>query len=166
MSEFEERYIYLSIKNKSSCYLRFIDDILIVWTKSENKLKSFINETNKKHYPIKFGFKFSKEKMEVLDTYITLYKDRNNPLRTTFYKKPTDRQNFLHVNFAHPLSLKESIPYSEALKVKHVCLTFDEYKKHSNDLVRRFMRKAYKENIIRNQIKKKQSGEIDCVKRN
>ena len=154
MSEFEERCIYLSIKNKSSCYLRFIDDILIVWTKSENKLKSFINETNKKHYPIKFGFKFSKEKMEVLDTYITLYKDHNNPLRTTFYKKPTDRQNFLHVNFAHPLSLKESIPYSEALKVKHVCLTFDEYKKHSNDLVRRFMRKVYKENIIRNQIKK------------
>ena len=31
MSEFKERYIYLLIKNKSSSYLRFIDDIFMVF---------------------------------------------------------------------------------------------------------------------------------------
>ena len=30
----------------------------------------------------------------------------------------------------------------------------NEYKKHSNDLVKRFVEKEYKENIIRNQIEK------------
>ena len=39
MSEFEERYIDPLIKIKSGSYLRFIDDIFIVWTKSENELK-------------------------------------------------------------------------------------------------------------------------------
>ena len=58
MSEFEERCIYPLIKNESSSYLRFIDDIFMVWNKSENELKSFINEVNKKHHSIKFGFKF------------------------------------------------------------------------------------------------------------
>ena len=43
MPELEERYIYPLIKNKSSRYLRFIDDIFMVWTKSENEFKFFIN---------------------------------------------------------------------------------------------------------------------------
>ena len=69
-------------------------------------------------------------------------------------KKPTDRQNYLHAKSANPLSLKKSIPYSQALRTKRVCSTFDEYKKHSNNLVKQFVEKGYKENIIRNQIKK------------
>ena len=124
----------------------------MVWTKSENELKSFINEINKKHHSIKFDFKFSKEKIEFLDTLV--YKDHHNRLQTTLYKKPTDHQNYLHAKSAHPLSLKKSIPYSQALRIKRLCSTFDEYKKHSNDMVQRFMEKGYKENIIRNQIEK------------
>ena len=88
MSEFEEKCIYPLIKNKSSSYLRFIEDIFMVWTKSDNQLKSFINEINKKHHPIKFDFKLSKEKIEFLDTLV--YKDHHDRLQTTLYKKPTD----------------------------------------------------------------------------
>ena len=54
----------------------------------------------------------------------------------------------------HPLSLKKSIPYSQALRIRLVFSTFDKYKKYSNDLVKLFVEKGYKENIIRNQIKK------------
>ena len=89
MSEFEEKYMHPLIKNKSSSYLRFIDDIFMVWTKSENELKSFINEINKKHHSIKFDFKNFKEKIEFLGTLV--YKDHNNYLQTRLYKKPTDR---------------------------------------------------------------------------
>ena len=60
---------------------------------------------------------------------------------------------------AHPLSLKKSIPYSQTLRIKRVCSSFDEYKKHSNDLVKRFVEKGYKENIIRNQIRKEDNLE-------
>ena len=120
----------------------------MVWTKSENELKSFINEINKKHHSIKCDFKFSKGKIEFLDT--SVYKDHNNRLQTTLYKKPTDVQNYLHAKSAHPLPLEKTIPYSEALRIKRVGSAFDEYKKHSNDLVKRFMEKGYKKNIIRN----------------
>ena len=51
------------------------------------------------------------------------------------------------------LHLKKSIPYSQALRIKLVCSTLDEYKKHSNELVNRFV-EIYKENIIWNQIEK------------
>ena len=130
----------------------------MVWTKSENKLKPFINEINRKHHSIKLNFKFSQEKIEFLDTLV--YKDHINHLQTTLSKKSTDRKNYLHAKSAHPLSLKKSIPYSQALTIKHVCSTFGEYKKHSNDLVKRFMEKGYKENIICNQI-----GKVDNLER-
>ena len=62
MSEFKDRYIYPLIKNKSKSYLRFIDDIFMVWTISENQLKFFINEINKNNHSIKFHLNFPKRK--------------------------------------------------------------------------------------------------------
>ena len=123
----------------------------MIWTKSGKELKSFINEINKKYHSIKFDFKFSKEKMEFSDTLV--YKNHNKRLQT-LYKKPTDCQNYLQAKSAHPLSLKKSIPYSQVLRIKRVCSTFDEYKKHSNDLVKQFAEKGYKENANRNQTEK------------
>ena len=121
--------------------------------RSENKLTSFINEINKKHHSIKFDFKFSIKKIEFLDTFF--HKDHNNRLQTMLYKKPIHRQNHLHAKSAHPLSQKrESIRYSQSLRIKCVCSAFDEYKRHSNDLVKRFVEEVYRENKIRNQIKK------------
>ena len=88
MSEFEEKHIYPLIKNKSVIYLRYIEDIFMVWIKSESELRQLMNEINQKHQSIKFDFKFSKESIEFLDTLV--YIDSKNRLRTTLYKKPTD----------------------------------------------------------------------------
>ena len=52
-----------------------------------------------------------------------LYKDENNNIQTTLYRKPTHQQAFLHANSEHPRSLKNSISYSQALKLKTICST-------------------------------------------
>ena len=105
MPEFEEKHIYSLIKNKSVIYLRYIDNIFMVWIKSESELRHFMNKINQKHQSIKFDFKFSKESIEFLDTLV--YIDSKNRLQTTLYKKPTDCQNYLHAKSAHPFSLKK-----------------------------------------------------------
>ena len=71
---------------------------------------------------------FSKEKIKFLD--ILVHNDYSNRLQATLYKKPTDHQNYLYADCAHPLLLKKSIPCSQALRIKRVSSTFDEYKKH------------------------------------
>ena len=124
----------------------------MVWIKSENQLKFFINEINKRHNSIKFDFKFSKEKIEFLNTLV--YQDHNNRSQIMLYKNSTDCENYLHAKSVHPLSLKKSIRYSQALRIKRVCSSFDEHKKHSNGLVKQFVEKGYKENIIQSQIEK------------
>ena len=60
MSEFEEKHYYLLMKSKSVIYLRYIDNIFMVWSKSESELRHFMNELNQKHQSIKFDFKLSR----------------------------------------------------------------------------------------------------------
>ena len=61
MSEFEEKHIYPLIKNKSVIYLNYIDNIFMVWIKSESEQRHFMNEINQKHQSIKFDFNSQKK---------------------------------------------------------------------------------------------------------
>ena len=124
----------------------------MVWIKSESELRYFMNEINEKHHSIKFDFKFSKESIEFLDTLV--YIDSKSRLQTTLYKKPTDCQNYLHAKSAHQFSLKKSIPYSQVLRIKWICSTFEEYRKNSQDLIKRFVGKGYNESTVRKQIER------------
>ena len=128
MAYFEEKFIYPLIDAKTLLYLRFIDDIFMIWTKSEKYLIEFLNELNTKHTSIKFEFKYSRQQIEFLDTLVC-------KLQTTLYKKPTDRQNYLHSKPEHPYSLKKTIAYSQALRIKRICSTQNQFEKHSSNLL-------------------------------
>ena len=91
MAYFEEKFIQPLIKNATTLYLRYVDDIILKWTKSENELLIFFEKLNQQHPSIKFEMKYSKDKIEFLDTL--LYTDKNNNIQITLYKKLTDRQN-------------------------------------------------------------------------
>ena len=82
-------------------------------------LRFIMSDLNKKHPSIKFGFKYSQTKIEFLD--VLVYKDNNNMLQTTISRKPTDRQNYLDGQSEHPKLLKDSIRYSQALRIKRIC---------------------------------------------
>ena len=79
--------------DKTKMFLRFIDDLFMIWTGSEQELLDFMNDLNKKRPSIKFEFKYSQTKIEFLD--VLVYKDQNNILQTTIYSKQTDQQNYL-----------------------------------------------------------------------
>ena len=95
-----KKNIYSQIKDKSVIYLRYIDNIFMVWIKSKSELRHFMNEINQKHQSVKSDFKFSQEIIEFLDTLVHI--DSKNRLETTLYKKPTDCQNYLDAKSAHP----------------------------------------------------------------
>ena len=49
MADFELKYIYPYIKGKTKMFLRFIDDLFMIWVDSEQELLDFISDLNKKH---------------------------------------------------------------------------------------------------------------------
>ena len=99
MGEFEEKYIYPKIKDKSCKYLRYIDDIFMVWKSSQDELNQLIKEINEVHPSIKFTTESSKTQVNFLDTTIEI---NDSKLTTKTFKKPTDRSAYLHNTSYHP----------------------------------------------------------------
>ena len=65
-----------------------------------------------------------------MDTEVNV---KNNKLYTNTYRKKHDRQNFLHINSEHTKSLKNSIPYSQPLRIKQICTKLKDFEHHSNN---------------------------------
>ena len=152
MANFEAKHIYPYIKEKSLLYLRYIDDIFMIWKGTKVELITFIKELNEKHKTIKFDFQISPRKIAFLDAM--LYKNENNNIKTTLYRKPTDQQAFLHAKSEHPRSLKNSIPHSQALRLKTICSTSTEFDKICAIIKQKFLDRQYKEEVLDEQIKK------------
>ena len=67
-----------------------------------------------KHSSIKFEYKISQLSIPLLDTVVYI---KNNKLYTKIDRKEIDRPFFWHINSEHPASLKNSMPYSQVLRV-------------------------------------------------
>ena len=152
MATFEAKHIYPYIKEMSLLYLRYIDDIFMIRKGTKVELVTFIKELNEKHKTIKLDFQFSPRKIAFHDTI--LYKDENNNIQTTLYRKPTDQQAFLHAKSEHPRSLKSSIPYSQALRLKIICSTSTKFDQNCAIIKQKFLDRQYKEEVLDEQIKK------------
>ena len=152
LSNFEETHIYQLLNNKCTFYKRFIDDIFLLWTSTLEELNQFIEQLNQLHPTIKFDAKYSKTSIDFLDTKI--YKSSNGKLQTTLYTKPTDRQSYLHSKSYHPNSCKQSIAYSQALRIKRICSDPLEFEKHSTKLSSKLTERGYNPKLIEKQINK------------
>ena len=89
MAQFEVKHIYPYIHGKALLFLRYIDNIFMIWNGTTKELISFIDELNKKHRTIKFDYKISTKRTEFLDTMV--YRDQQHKIQTTIYRKPTDQ---------------------------------------------------------------------------
>ena len=92
-----------------------------------------------------------KGRISYLDTEIFI---KNNKLHTKIFRKKTDRQTFLNINSEHPKSLKNSIPYSQALRIKIICSSKKSFDHHSKELKERFLRQGYDQKLVDEQLEK------------
>ena len=97
----------------SKIHRRYFHDL--EWNYKETTL--FKNGLNKKHKTITFDYK----KSTILDTMV--YKHQQHKIQSTIFRKPTYKQTYLHAESNHPKSLKDSISYSQALRIKTICST-------------------------------------------
>lgn len=67
MAEFESKYIYPFISNISMLYLRYIDDIFMIWKRKHDQLKTFLKQLNKQYPTLEFTYKISKKEIVLLD---------------------------------------------------------------------------------------------------
>ena len=113
-------------------WLRFLDDIFVIWTEGSDKLKVFVDYLNNLHPTIKFTCSHSLTNIPSLDVMISL---KDGLIETDLYTKPTDKHQYLLISSCHPTHTKHSIPYSLALRLRHICSDNDTYKQRCKELM-------------------------------
>ena len=82
---------------------RFIDDIFLVWTGTEDELNTHVKEIKQVHRTIKFTCELSHSEITFLD--VTLYKGprflREGILDIKTHIKPTNKQLYVHASSYH-----------------------------------------------------------------
>ena len=139
MGSFEKKHVYTH-PLQPLLYLRYIDDIFIIWQHGETELDIFIEHMNTCSEHIKFTTERSTKEIAFLDTLVKLV---GRSIHTDLYSKPTDSHNYLYYNSAHPQKCKDSIPYSQFLRVRRICTSKEDFDNHVLALARHFLRRKY-----------------------
>ena len=75
-------------------------------------------------------------------------------LRTDLYCKPTDRFQYLNFSSCHPYQQKANLPYGLALRIRRICSSATDFKKHCKELSARLRQRGYKLGLIKDGIRK------------
>ena len=141
MGDFEEQFVY-PYRLQPLKYLRFLDDCFLIWQHGLEELEKFVKHMNSCMESIKFTMEVSQDHVNFLDTKVKINPD-NNTLETDLYCKPTDSHNYLLYNSAHPKKCKQSIPYSQFLRIRRICTNTKDYDRHIVTLSSHFLRRGY-----------------------
>jgi hypothetical protein len=126
-------------------WLRYIDDIFMIWNHPEEELCQFITDLNNFNPNLKFTEEHSLQEVNYLD--VTIYK-KDNQLHSKLYCKPTDAHLYLLYDSCHPRSNKESIPYSQFIRMKRIHSEEIEYQKSADALENQLLRRKYPQKLI------------------
>jgi peptide-methionine (R)-S-oxide reductase len=134
-------------------FKRFIGDILIIWTGTEEQFLNFMDKINNLHDTIKFthSYDFKDKSTTYLDMTVKIAK---NPIVTDLYRKPTNKVQYLLPSSCHPSHIFKSIPYSLALRLVRICSTQELLDKRENELKTMLFTRKYNKNIINSAIEK------------
>ena len=146
-----ERRLIQNAEDKPHTWWRYIDDIFIVWTEGEEKLKEFIDYLNNAHDTIKFTCKWSDHEIEFLDVKVL---NESGVLETDVFIKPTDSHQYLHHSSCHPGACKKSIPFAQAMRLRRICSKSCFFEERVRDLVEFLVGRGYRKAYVEGQVDK------------
>ena len=144
MGMFEDMFVY-TYPLQPVLYLRYIDDIFMLWQHGLTELNTFVEHLNSRVDTIKFTHETSVKAVSFLDVTVKL---NNGSLETDLYCKPTDSHDYLLYSSAHPQKCKDSIPYSQFVRIRRLCTHVEDYDGHIFTLAAHFRRREYPPDLI------------------
>ena len=132
---------------KPTVWKRFLDDIYFEWNHGEEELKKWLVHLNQFHEKIKFTCEWSYNHINFLDTTISIDK-RRKCLKSDLFIKPTDSNSYLNYESAHPKHCKDSLVYSQLLRIKRIVVDEDKYRKHTETKLNEFRLKDYPQRVL------------------
>ena len=106
---------------KPLIYLRYLDDIFIVWTHGEKAFAEFLTIFNSHQPPIKFKAEIHNNSIDFLDTTIFKCPEKFDTLLTKVYFKPTDSHQLLFKTSFHPKHTFKGVLKSQIIRFYRIC---------------------------------------------
>ena len=78
----------------------------------------------------------------------------NDHITTKCYTKKTDTKQYIRKESCHPKHQFLGIPYSQALRIKRICSSNEEYEKECLTLITNLLKRGYTEASVAKQISK------------
>ncbi len=148
-------HIENTIQERSACnpelWTHFIDDIFMLWQDGEEALLEFLAMINNIHPSIMFTSDWSRYRVNFLDVTVSI---ENGQLVTDVYSKPTDTHQYLLSSSCHPRHCKNSLPYSQALRMKRICSDSGTMETRFLELTEYFVGRGYNRMSVTAQINK------------
>jgi len=130
-----------------SFYRRFIDDCLGVATGPETDLLDFINHMSTFHPALRFTHTLSPLSVTFLDLEISIQPGSHGLSTTVFYKE-TDSHSYLLYSSSHPPTTKNSIPYSQFLRLRRICSRDEDFINQAAKMVTFFLARGYPRHVV------------------
>ena len=159
MAHLEERILEKSTQ-KPILYLRYIDDIFMLWTHGEKAFDTFYSQFNLTYPNIQLTINFALDEISFLDI-ITKIKD--NKLVTTLYQKSPQKYNYVHPKSSHPPHIFKSIIFSQALRYNRICSDNNNRDSNYIQLKYNFQKLGYDTEPINKQINRARSIPRDSL---
>ena len=138
-------------RDKPFWWVRYIDDIFLIWTHGQEKPKVFLEDLNKFHPNLKFTCDSSEENVAFLDLKVKL---KQGKIETDLHVKSTDRHQYLHYTSSHPEHTKRSIVFSQGLSVSRICSQAEDFRKHTTELRSWFYKTGYPKGLVEREMRK------------
>ena len=97
---------------------RYIDDVVDIVCCSRVELEEYIAFVSNFHPALQFTHTITETELPFLDINLRISGDR---IRTSIHYKATDTHSYLHYDSSHPRHCKESLPYSQLLRLRRIC---------------------------------------------
>jgi hypothetical protein len=134
-------------------FRRFIDDCLGVASCPKDELLDFINHMSTFHPALQYTHTISPTSISFLDITITIEPDCRR-LSTSIFYKPTDSHSYLLYSSSHPQATKDSIPYSQFLRLRRICSNDEDFETQAEKMFTFFTARLYPEHLVTQALEK------------
>ena len=156
-----ERNILANAERTPSIWWRYIGGIFAIWPHGEKQIRTLVKYRNQCHPSIKFTAKWSSRSVTFLET--TLMVKDEGCLTTDLYLKLTDTHQYLQRDSCHPGHCKQSIPYSQTLRICWICSEKWDYLQRTEELKGCLFNRGYNKNDVQHQINRMKELSRDAL---
>ena len=124
----------------------YIEDCIGATPSSREELNQSITAVNSFHRALKYtSWEISDTSLALLDIKVSI---KGNALCTSVHYKPTDSHSYLLYSSSHTSQVKNSIPYSQFLRLRRLCSDDSDFSLKSEVMCNFFEKRGYPASVF------------------